>query len=72
MAKFKIEQEGQPTKWVKNIDKVNQKIEFTTNEDEAYDREGGFYPEAELKFIKYYFMEEHPELEYCVLDGEGW
>ena len=35
MAKFKIEQPGKPTKWVKNIDKVNQKIEFTTNEDEA-------------------------------------
>jgi hypothetical protein len=70
MARFKIEQEGKPTKWVKFIDKVNQKIEFTNDEDEAYDREGGFYPMAELQFIKHYFMDEFPELEYCKLDDE--
>jgi hypothetical protein len=72
MATFKIEQEGKPTKWVKFIDRANQKIEFTENQDEAYDREGGFYPKAELQYIKHYFMEEHPELEYCVLDDYDW
>ena len=72
MAKFKIEESGKPTKWVKNIDKVNQKIEFTENESEAYVRDGGFYPKAELGFIKHYFMEEYPELENCVLVGDGW
>jgi hypothetical protein len=72
MATFKIEQDGMPTKWVKNIDKVNQTIEFTTDPSEAYDREGGFYPRAELEYIKHYFMEEHPELKECVLDGDIW
>lgn len=71
MAKFKIEQIGKKTKWVKNIDKPNQIIEFTTNEAEAYDREGGFYPNAELQYIKHYFMDEHPELKYCVVD-DSW
>ena len=72
MAIFKIEQEGKPTKWVKNIDKVNQKIEFTTNEAEAYVRDGAFYPKAELGFIKHYFMDEYPELEHCVVVGADW
>jgi hypothetical protein len=57
---------------VNNIDKVNQKIEFTENESEAYVRDGGFYPKAELGFIKHYFMEEYPELEDCVVTGDGW
>lgn len=70
MAKFKIEEPGKADKWVKNIDRVNQAIEFTTDEAEAYVRDGGFYPGAELNYIKHYFMEEHPELEYCkVVDG---
>ncbi len=71
MAKFKIEQEGKPTKWVKCIDRANQKIEFTTDVSEAYERDGGFYPKAELQYIKHYFMEEYPELENCVVEG-GW
>ena len=70
MAKFKIEQNGKKTKWVKNIDKPNQIIEFTTNEAEAYEREGGFYPNAELQFIKHYFMDEYPELKYCIVDED--
>lgn len=72
MAKFVIEQSGQPTKWVKNIDKVNQKIEFTTNESEAYVRDGGFYPKAELLYIQHYFQEEYPELEHCKVQGADW
>ena len=53
MAVFKIEEPGKPVKWVKDIDKVNQKITFTTDESEAYVRDGGFYPNAELQFIKH-------------------
>ena len=71
MAVFKIEEPGKPVKWVKDIDKVNQKITFTTDESEAYVRDGGFYPNAELQFIKHYFMEEFPELEHWVVEG-GW
>jgi hypothetical protein len=67
MAKFMIAKPDGSVKYVKKIDKTNQTIEFTTDEDEAYVREGWFYPEAELKFIKHYFMEEYPELEYCTL-----
>jgi hypothetical protein len=70
MAKFVIEEPGKPKKWIKNIDKGNQKLEFTDTESEAYVRDGGFYPKAELEFVKHYFMEEYPELAHCNLDSD--
>ena len=70
MARFVIKEPGKATKWIKNIDKPNQKIEFTNTESEAYVRDGGFYPKAELEFVKHYFMEEYPELAHCSLDSD--
>jgi hypothetical protein len=70
MARFVIKEPGKSTKWIKNIDKPNQKIEFTHTESEAYVRDGGFYPKAELEFVKHYFMEEYPELAHCQLDSD--
>ena len=34
MGKFKIDEPGKHTKWVKRIDKVNETLEFTENESE--------------------------------------
>ena len=70
MARFVINEPGKPTKWIKDIDKGNQKLEFTNTESEAYVRDGGFYPKAELEFVKHYFMEEYPELAHCNLDSD--
>lgn len=70
MARFIIEEPGKPVKWVKDIDKANQAISFTTNEAEAYQRDGGFYPKAECEYIKHYFKEEYPELQYVHPDSD--
>lgn len=56
--------------FIKSIDKVNKKLEFTTKESEAYQRDGGFYVNSEIDFLKFHFAEEYPEVEYAV--EHGW
>ena len=70
MAIFKIEQPGKPVKWIKDIDRENHTLEFTEDSAQAYDRDGCFYPKAELGYIKFHFGEQYPEVEYCTIDGE--
>ena len=53
-------------KYIKEIDKVNQKIEFTDKSSEAYTRESGFYVDSEIDFLKFYFKDEYPCIEYAV------
>lgn len=53
-------------KYIKNIDKVNQKIEFTNNSSEAYTRESGFYVDSEIEFLQFYFKDEYPCIKYAV------
>ena len=50
--------------FIKSIDKINEKVEFTKISSEAYDRESGFYVNAEIDFLKFHFTEEYPEMEY--------
>lgn len=69
MGRFKIEEPGKRTKWVKNIDKVNETLEFTENEREAYYRDGDFYTKSELDFIKFHFKDKYPEVEYAKVSG---
>ena len=52
MGKFKLKKSNGETLWVKNIDKVNETLEFTTNEYEAYDRDGDFYTRGEISSLK--------------------
>lgn len=51
--------------FIKSIDKVNEKVEFTKNSSEAYDRESGFYVKAEIDFLKFYFSEQYPCMKYA-------
>lgn len=67
MGKFKIMEPNKPTKWVKKIDKVNEVLEFTDNEREAYNRDGDYYSRSELDFIKFHFKDKYPEVKYTKL-----
>lgn len=72
MPIIKVEQPGQPVKWVKNIDKLTGEVTFTTNRSEAYVRDGSFYCQSEVKTLKnpmMYDHEKYPELQYCKMDG---
>lgn len=71
MARIKIVGSGDKYDgmYVKTIDKVNSKIEFTDNESEAYQRDGGFYVNSEIDFLKFYFAEEYPCLNYAKENG---
>ena len=51
--------------FIKSIDKINEKVEFTKNSSEAYDRESGFYVNAEIDFLKFYFSKQYPCMEYA-------
>lgn len=73
MSKIKIEGKTNTPHngmYVKSIDKVNKRLEFTTDEREAYQRDSGFYVEAEVDFLKFHFAEEYPEIEYA--KPSGW
>lgn len=69
MGRFKIEEPGKRAKFIKNIDKVNETLEFTEKESEAYYRDGDFYTRSELDFIKFHFKDKYPEVEYARVCG---
>lgn len=71
MAKFIIVQPGKPDMWVKEVDKVNKTISFTTDPDEAvYEREGGWFAEAEANYMKFHFKDKHPEIMFVKPDRD--
>ena len=70
--KIKIDEPGKPVKWVKNIDKLTGEVTFTNNKSEAYDRDGSFYCNSEVKTLKnpiMYDHEKYPELKYARTDS---
>jgi len=69
MGRFKIAEPNGKVKWVKKIDKVNQELEFTERESEAYYRDGSFFTKSELDFIKFHFKKKYPEVAYAVATG---
>jgi hypothetical protein len=54
--------------FIKSIDKVNEKVEFTKDSSEAYYRESGFYVNAEIDFLKFYFSKQYP----CMAYAKAW
>lgn len=76
MSRIKIEEPGKPVKWVKEINKLDGIVTFTTNRDEAYNKRSGFYCQSEIKTLKATNPEQYdhtlyPELKYAVID-EGY
>ena len=63
-----IHQDGQADKYIKSIDRVNKTLEFTTNISEALKKQGGFWIEAEIDYLKFHFKEQYPELKYAIPD----
>lgn len=71
MSTIKINQPGKPAKWVKEINKLDGTVTFTTDKNEAYVRDGSFYCKSEIKTLKnpiMYDQEKYPELQFAVLD----
>ena len=59
--------------WIKSIDRTNGVIEFTTNENEAYDREDGdWYTRAEVDYIKFHFAEKYPKVANARADDDDY
>ena len=64
--KIVIEHPKGHKKWIKSIDRKKGTIEFTENPDEAFVKEGGgFFVDEEIKHLKFFFMEDYPELKYA-------
>lgn len=73
MPRIVIKQPGKPDMWVKNIDKLTGEVTFTTDRNEAYVRDGGFYCNSEVKTLKnpmMYDHEKYPELVYAKTDSD--
>ena len=72
MAKIKIVGSGDnyDGMFIKSIDKHNAVIEFTKHDDEAYERDGGFYVRSEIEFLQFHFIDEYPCLKYA--QEVGW
>ena len=66
MSRIKVNNDNCPHggMYIKSIDKVNHKLEFTDDKSQAYQRDSGFYVNAEIDFLKFHFTEEYPEMEY--------
>ena len=61
MGKFRFNQNGE-TLWIKSIDKANKTLEFTNNENEAYERSGDYYSKAERDWIVFHFKKDYPQV----------
>ena len=65
MAKIRIRDGEHKNMFIKTIDKVNCKLEFTNDINEAYERDGGFYVNSEIDFLKFHFADEYPDIVYA-------
>jgi hypothetical protein len=72
MAYFRIDEPNQPTKWIKNIDRVNGILTFQNKTLGAFSESCGFYADSELDYLKFHFKEKYPELEYLTVDTSGY
>lgn len=64
MAYFKIVEPNKPTKYIKTVDALNEKLTFSKNRDGCHYKSDGYYANAELDYLKFHFMEKYPELKY--------
>ncbi len=67
MAKIRIvgSHDSYDGKYIENIDRINQKLSFTNRCSEAYERDGGFYVNSEIEYLKFHFSKEYPCLKYA-------
>ena len=71
MAYFKIQDPNQPiTKWIKNVDRANGTLEFSTDRDGCYQQDSGFFADSELAYLKFHFKKKYPEIEYLTIDND--
>ena len=70
MAYFKIKEPNQPVKWIKNIDRANGTLEFSTERNGCFQQDSGFFAESEFSFLKFHFTKDYPELKYLEIDNE--
>lgn len=68
MAYFKINQPNQPPKWIKEIDRANGILVFSTDRKDCFQQDSGFFADSEFAYLKFHFTEAYPELEYMSID----
>lgn len=61
MSLFKVTKDKKSL-YIKDIDYANTALTFTEDTSEAYQRDSGYYANAEFDFIKRYFTEKYPEI----------
>lgn len=61
MSVFRFVNDGK-VQYIKNIDYANEELSFTQDIDEAYERDSGYYANAECDFIKHHFSDQYPAL----------
>jgi hypothetical protein len=69
MAYFRIDEPNKKTKWIKNVDEANCKLEFCYSRNEAYSRSDGIIANSTFQYLKFHFTEEYPELQYMTKDS---
>jgi hypothetical protein len=70
MAYFKIEQPGHEVKYIKEIDRANGTLEFSTSKAGCFQQDSGFFADSEFAYLKFHFTEAYPELEYMTIDND--
>lgn len=67
MAYFKILEPNKEAKYIKDVDRQNEELTFSTNRDGCYQEDEGFYADSAFDFLKFHFTEKYPELEYMTI-----
>jgi len=68
MAYFKIEAPNEKVKYIKDVDRVNETLTFSTNREGCYEEDEGFFADSAFDYLKFHFTEHYPELEYMSID----
>lgn len=69
MAYFKIEAPNEKVKYIKDVDRVNETLTFSTDREGCYEEDEGFFADSAFDYLKFHFTEHYPELEYMSIDS---
>lgn len=69
MAYFKIEAPNEQVKYIKDVDRANEILTFSTSKEDCYEEDEGFFADSAFDYLKFHFTEKYPELEYMTIDS---
>lgn len=68
MAYFKINEPNKEVKYIKDVDRQNEILTFSTSKSKCYQEDEGFYADSAFDFLMFHFKDKYPELQYMEID----